>query len=51
MKEKEKQVYFFALQKEVTAQEFIDSVPEPCGSIDLAQLFQAIKDKKIEVLN
>ena len=50
-KEKERQVHFFALQKVVTVQEFINSIPEPEGSIDLARLMEAIKDKKPCILN
>jgi hypothetical protein len=48
---KEKEVYFFALQKVATVQEFISSIPEPYGSIGLIQLYEAIKDRKLEILN
>lgn len=50
-KEKSRKVYFFALQKVATVQEFISSIPEPCGSIGLMQLYKAIKERKIEILN
>lgn len=40
----ERQIYFYALGKEVKAQEFIKSIPEPKGS-------QAIKEKSAWVLN